>query len=1342
MTIQKKNLVFAFVAAISLVIILSIFSYDRINAFIDSAASVNHTTQVTLELEKFKGALRDAETAKRGYLLTHDAMFLDAFTKALREYPQHIKTVKELIFDNPEQQKSLARVEQLAKNRDDYFNKMLEVDKSRPVAPDEYLMGQAIMDSLVTEVNTMVLHENRLLDQRSSELLKQSLYAPILLLITSLIALAVLIFSYLKLNKSLVQEHTIKAEGFLKTLSDEKLKNENRFRDMVEQAPVAICLLRGKDFVVEIANKKQLQSWDRTREQMLNCPIFKDVPQEQVQGLIDMLNGVMATGEPFIATEMPSIQVRDGIERTVYVNFICEPFYKDGEIDGIMAVSTDVTEQVLDRKRVEESESKFRSLIDAAPIGIGVFRGRDLIIENPNREMIDIMGKGPDIIGKRLIDAMPELLESGKSYLKILDEVFTSGKRYQSFGDPVNIVKDGVLKAGFYDINYIPLFNSENQVYAILDIATDVTERVEATKKIQESEQRFQNLVRDASVGIVVLTGEEMKVEIVNEGYSRLFNLNPSDLLHQNLFEIIPDTEAFYRPFLSGVMQSGKPVHLNESPYSVEIKGELIEGFLNVVYQPYRNSDEGIIGVMVLCVDVTQQVMAKIKIEESEQRFQAAVKAVRGILWTNNSRGEMEGQQIGWSTLTGQTYEEYQGFGWADAVHPDDAQPTVEAWEKALKHQTIFDFEHRLKIKNGNYRNFSIRAIPLFNSDGTIRQWVGVHTDITEQKEAAQKIKESESYFRRLTDTVPAIIWITEPDGSCSYLNKLWYDYTGQSKYEALGFGWLEAIHPDDKEKAGEVFITANDSQKPFSHLSRFRNSNGDYRWAVDSGSPKFDADGVFEGMIGTVIDVHEEKLAEEKLAYRTALLEAHNQASVDGISLVDAKGKILSYNQRFLEIWNMPSDILEANDYDAAFSFAIEQLINPEQFIEKVKNRYTNPHETVLDILEFKNGKIVERNGYPVIGNDGIYYAWNWTFRDVTRQKEIEKEIRESEERFRSLAQTLPQLVWVADAHGNQEFASLKWEEYSGIEPSGEAEWKAIVHPEDYDRINSVWAYSLATGVTYQAEVRLRNRNGDFRWHAVKGEPLLDQYNNITKWVGAFTDINEQKLNDERKDEFVSIASHEMKTPLTTAKAYLQMLELTLDESDEEAYLFTKKANQSVDRLTELVTELLDVSKIRLGKLHYNLGTFNFNEMIQETVESIQLTSSSHKIIKAGKVCDQVYGDKDRLQQVVVNLLTNAIKYSPGAEEVYITIYQQHDSIQVSVQDFGIGIAETSLNKIFDKYHRIEEHAVHFQGLGIGLFISYEIIQRHSGNLWAKSESGKGSTFYFSIPINNTSLQ
>lgn len=373
-----------------------------------------------------------------------------------------------------------------------------------------------------------------------------------------------------------------------------------------------------------------------------------------------------------------------------------------------------------------------------------------------------------------------------------------------------------------------------------------------------------------------------------------------------------------------------------------------------------------------------------------------------------------------------------------------------------------------------------------------------------------------------------------------------------------------------------------------------------------------------------------------------------------------------------------------------------------------------------------------------PVINEDGEVEAISGTTRDISEIKHTEEELKKSEERFRSLAQTLPQLVWVADAHGHTEFASLRWKEYSGEIPDMVPVWAPIVHPDDYEGIQAAWQHSLATGAMFQYDGRLKSKEGDYRWFTVKGKPVMDTADVIVKWVGAFTDIHEQKIKEEKKDEFISIASHELKTPLTTAKAYLQMLELALDTTNNEAILYTKKAGQAVNRLNDLIGELLDVSKIRLGKLNYNITSFNFNDMVNRTVENIQLTSTTHKILQSGEVFDEVMGDNDRLQQVIINLLTNAIKYSPQAESVLIHVHQKADTVHVSVHDKGIGIAPQNIHRIFDKYHRVEEHAVQFQGLGIGLFISFEIIQRHNGNLWVESEPGKGSTFYFSLPVSN----
>jgi two-component system CheB/CheR fusion protein len=230
----------------------------------------------------------------------------------------------------------------------------------------------------------------------------------------------------------------------------------------------------------------------------------------------------------------------------------------------------------------------------------------------------------------------------------------------------------------------------------------------------------------------------------------------------------------------------------------------------------------------------------------------------------------------------------------------------------------------------------------------------------------------------------------------------------------------------------------------------------------------------------------------------------------------------------------------------------------------------------------------------------------------------------------------------------------------------------------------------------------------------------------------------NTARLKEQKKDEFISIASHEMKTPLTTAKGYLQLLEQSLEKSDETANLYAKKASHAVGRLNELVNDLLDSSKLQFGRLNYNITTFDFNEMVDEAIEDIQHTAKVHLIVKTGNIAEQITGDKERLKQVVINLLTNAIKYSPKGKKVFLSLAKKKGAIKLSVKDDGIGISKYNLEKIFDKYFRVEEQSLMYQGLGIGLFISQEIIQRHHGKLWAESKPGKGSTFHFTLPVSS----
>ena len=231
--------------------------------------------------------------------------------------------------------------------------------------------------------------------------------------------------------------------------------------------------------------------------------------------------------------------------------------------------------------------------------------------------------------------------------------------------------------------------------------------------------------------------------------------------------------------------------------------------------------------------------------------------------------------------------------------------------------------------------------------------------------------------------------------------------------------------------------------------------------------------------------------------------------------------------------------------------------------------------------------------------------------------------------------------------------------------------------------------------------------------------------------------EIETRKKAERKKDEFISIASHELKTPLTSVKGYVQLLERSIDKGDIiTVKRHLQKAQMQLDKLNDLIADLLDISKIESGKLKFNKKYFDLNVLLDNIIEIIQQSNPDFKLIKRGRVVEQVFADEMRIEQVIVNFLTNAIKYSPGTSEVQISVALENAEITVAVRDFGIGIAPEQQAHVFDKFYRVEETAIHFQGLGIGLYISSEIIRRHEGIVGVNSIFGEGSEFYFRIPL------
>ena len=356
----------------------------------------------------------------------------------------------------------------------------------------------------------------------------------------------------------------------------------------------------------------------------------------------------------------------------------------------------------------------------------------------------------------------------------------------------------------------------------------------------------------------------------------------------------------------------------------------------------------------------------------------------------------------------------------------------------------------------------------------------------------------------------------------------------------------------------------------------------------------------------------------------------------------------------------------------------------------------------------------------------------------DVTDQVVARQNVEESEARLSFMADSMPQQVWTATPDGALDYVNQYAVDYfhrSAQEIVG-AGWQTVIHPDDLSACIHLWAESLKTGAPYQVLFRLRKSDGTYRWHLGRALALTDK-NKVLKWFGTNTDIDDQKKLEQQKDEFMGIVSHELKTPVTSIKAFTQVLQRRFAQAgDEKSAALLGKMDAQLNKLTTLIGDLLDVTKIEGGQLQLNEDFFSFDVLVDEAVEGIQRTTQKHRLEIEGTSGKTVYGDKDRIEQVMINFLINAIKYAPHSDKIIIKSQAEQDHVTFCVQDFGPGIPQERQQQIFERFYRVSGNET-VPGIGLGLYISAEIIRRQKGTIWVESEPGKGSTFCFRLPTN-----
>lgn len=713
------------------------------------------------------------------------------------------------------------------------------------------------------------------------------------------------------------------------------------------------------------------------------------------------------------------------------------------------------------------------------------------------------------------------------------------------------------------------------------------------------------------------------------------------------------------------------------------------------------------------------------------------------IIWANQA--ELD--------LLGYSKEEYLGRAISD-FHMD-AAAISDITKRLNNKETILNYPARLRRKDGSTKHVLINSNAFFKN-GEFQHTRCFTRDVTELRieeqrkaQALVQLEHSQMRMNFLMQSINLGTWDYNPQSGELHWSAECRKIYGLDQDSTVDFNTFEKhIYTEDKT---EVLARINEAIDPAGtglydivfRIIRFDDKS--VRWIRSQGKVYRDAAGQATNFIGTVVDITESKLSEQ------GLLKAEERArlAIDAVGLGTFDLDILS---REMVTSEQCAKIFGFSSPPPAIEYV--RAIHPDDQKKRMK-----AHEKAARTGHlFYEARLIRPDGAVrwVRIEGKVYHDTGGqpnrilgTVLDITEvvtaiqaQRDLIKMVEDHEQLLSDITSATPIGLWMADQLGRATYVNKTWCDWTGLteEELKDGGWLRVIHPEDRESAYSTLYQNLLAREFRDLEFRFLHSDGTVHWAIANGKAQFSVPGEFKGFIGAFVDITTQKQLQRQKDEFIGIASHELKTPVTSIKAYCQLLEKTLARNGQAGdAAMMHKMDIQLNRLNSLISDLLDVTKINTGKLQFNDREFNFDELVVEVVEDLQRTTDTHILQTELQAAGNVFADRERISQVFINLITNAVKYSPQADRVLIHVAPANGFVTVSIRDFGIGVPEKDLDKVFDQYYRVKDAERHsFAGLGLGLYISSEIITREGGKIWVESSKGEGSTFYFSLPINH----
>jgi len=921
-----------------------------------------------------------------------------------------------------------------------------------------------------------------------------------------------------------------------------------------------------------------------------------------------------------------------------------------------------------------------------APIGICILNADTLVAEIVNDKFLEVAGKPYEaIFGQFYWDAFAE---ARAYYEAALAGVVQTGEAYYADEVELMLIRHGQEEMIFVTFVYAPVKDKAGNVNKVavwvLENTKQVNERqaVEAARAaFQQERDRLKSFFMQAPAGICILAGPQLVYELVNPAYQQL--LPGRKLLDRPIFEALPELLGMpLQDILLNVYRTGESYEANELliPVAEFEGGPTQDRYFSFNYQARRDENDKVDGILTLVFEVTGMINVQQDLRQAREQSEQQKRVYETI--TSGTPDLMYVFDLDYRfTYANSALLAMWGKTWENSVGKGLLENGYEPWHAAMHEREIDQVKATKQPVRGEV-SFPHAILGRRFYDYILTPVLNEYGDVEAVAGTTRDITE----------------------------RKQWEESLASSSEE------LRVIN-EKMTAVNEELATANEEQAASNEELTVTNEE--------------------LAFVNQQLLEARQKIEESETALRLAL-----DAANFGTWFIHSVTREFVTDARLKEL----------------FGYYPDEDLSIEQALAQITEEYRGFVTTKLENAIYHNGDYDVT--YPVIGlhdqqlrwlraignlkadPSGAFSAFTGVVMDITEQYLAVKNVERAEESLRMAVDAAGLGTYYINVIDRIFYPSSKLKEFFGFGPDDEVPYEAAInqiHPDYRQAAANLVEAAITKGVKFDMEYPIIGHNdGKIRWVRGIGTVQQDEKGINRYFTGVLHEITEQKQDEIRKNDFIGMVSHELKTPLTSLSAIIQVANSKLKASEDQFLAGAmNKANDQVKRMSTMINGFLNISRLESGKILIEKERFNIEELVREIADEMRIAFPTHTLNFGLCQPVDVYADRDKINSVISNLISNAVKYSSKDTTVWVDCVAGKNEVIVSVRDEGIGINPLDADKIFDRYYRVESsNTRHISGFGIGLYLSAEIIEHHGGRIWLESEPGIGSTFYFSLPL------